>query len=212
MLGRGSGGDVGRGLVPIHVGSRHLIRVLEAEARKLERAPLNRQVIVAITRIYLGSRLKRDAHRSSVRPSGVHEFWFSCLAAACRAGELELELRTRKDQRGPTGPFVPSVVPDVYGEPVVYVCTCRTVHGVVHLCALCRVTHTYRPSGPWVEGERCRTCLVEERERLEAAMAVVDRKLRHAVHALDPESGERIPPLFLTPKGWVPELKPVRAP
>ena len=45
MLGRGSGGDKGRGLVPIHVGSRHLIRVLEAEARKLERAPLNRQVI-----------------------------------------------------------------------------------------------------------------------------------------------------------------------
>jgi len=45
VLGRGSGGYKGRGLVPIHVGSRHLIRVLEAEARKLERAPLNRQVI-----------------------------------------------------------------------------------------------------------------------------------------------------------------------
>ena len=69
MLGRGSGGDKGRGLVPIHVGSRHLIRVLEAEARKLERAPLNRQVIVATTRNYLGSRLKMDAHRSSLRPS-----------------------------------------------------------------------------------------------------------------------------------------------
>jgi len=69
VLGRGSGGDKGRGLVPIHVGSRHLIRVLEAEARKLEFAPLNRQVIVAITRNYLGSRLKMDAHRSSLRPS-----------------------------------------------------------------------------------------------------------------------------------------------
>jgi len=69
VLGRGSGGDKGRGLVPIHVGSRHLIRVLEAEARKLERAPLNRQVIVAITRNYLGSRLMMDAHRSSLRPS-----------------------------------------------------------------------------------------------------------------------------------------------
>jgi hypothetical protein len=69
VLGRGSGGDKGRGLVPIHVGSRHLIRVLEAEARKLERAPLNRQVIVAITRNYLGSRLTMDAHRSSLRPS-----------------------------------------------------------------------------------------------------------------------------------------------
>ena len=55
MLVRRSGGDKGRGLVPIHVGSRHLIRVLEAEARKLERAPLNRQVIVAITCNYLGS-------------------------------------------------------------------------------------------------------------------------------------------------------------
>ena len=69
VLGRGSGGDKGRGLVPIHVGSRHLIRVLEAEARKLERAPLNRQVIVATTRNYLSSRLKMDAHRSSLRPS-----------------------------------------------------------------------------------------------------------------------------------------------
>lgn len=63
MLGRSSGGDMGRGLVPIHVGSRHLIRVLEAEARKLERAPLNRQVIVAVTGTYLDSRLKMDAHR-----------------------------------------------------------------------------------------------------------------------------------------------------
>ena len=63
MLGRSSGGDMGGGLVPIHVGSRHLIRVLEAEARKLARAPLNRQVIVAVTGTYLGSRLKMDAHR-----------------------------------------------------------------------------------------------------------------------------------------------------
>ena len=69
MLGRGSGGDKGRGLVPIHVGSCHLVRVLEAEARKLEFAPLNRQVIVATNRDYLDTRLKMDAHRSSVRPS-----------------------------------------------------------------------------------------------------------------------------------------------
>ena len=92
MLGCGSGGDKGRGLVPIHVGSRHLIRVLEAEARELERAPLTRQVIVAITRNNLGSRLKMDAHRSSLRPCGVHEYWFSRSAAAYRASELELEL------------------------------------------------------------------------------------------------------------------------
>jgi hypothetical protein len=43
---------------------------------------------VAFTRNYLGSRLKMDAHRSSLRPCGVNEFWFSCLAAAHRAGEL----------------------------------------------------------------------------------------------------------------------------
>jgi hypothetical protein len=67
VLGCGSGGDKGRGLVPIHVGSRHLIRVLEAEARKLERAPLNRQVTVAVTRYYLGSGLKMRAHGSSLR-------------------------------------------------------------------------------------------------------------------------------------------------
>ena len=69
MLGRGSGGDKGRRLVPIHVGSRHLICALEAEARKLEFAPLNRQVIMATNRDYLGTRLKMDAHRSSLRPS-----------------------------------------------------------------------------------------------------------------------------------------------
>jgi len=68
VLGRGSGGDKGRGLVPIHVGACHLIRVLEAEARKLEFTPLNRQVIVATNRGYLGTRLKMDTHRSSVRP------------------------------------------------------------------------------------------------------------------------------------------------
>ena len=68
MLGRGSGGDKGSGLVPIHVGACHLIRVLEAEARKLEFTPLNRQVIVATNRGYLGTRLKMDTHRSSVRP------------------------------------------------------------------------------------------------------------------------------------------------
>jgi hypothetical protein len=39
---------------------------------------------VAITRNNLGSRLKMDAHRSSLRPCGVHEFWFSCLAGAYR--------------------------------------------------------------------------------------------------------------------------------
>jgi hypothetical protein len=69
VLERGSGGDKSSSLVPIHVGSRHLIRVLEAKARKLERAPLNRQVIVAITPNYLGNRLKMDTHRSSLRPS-----------------------------------------------------------------------------------------------------------------------------------------------
>jgi hypothetical protein len=69
VLGPGSGGDQGRGLMPIHVGSRHLVRVLEAEARKLEFAPLDRQVIVTSSRDYLGRRLKMDAHRSSVRPS-----------------------------------------------------------------------------------------------------------------------------------------------
>jgi hypothetical protein len=69
VLGGGPGGDEGRGFVPIHLGACHLVRVLEAEARKLERAPLNRQVIVAITRNYLGSRLTMDAHRSSLRPS-----------------------------------------------------------------------------------------------------------------------------------------------
>ena len=67
VLGPGSGGDKRRGLVPIHVGSCHLVRVLEAEARKLEYAPLNRQVIVATNRDYLGTRLNMDAHRSSVR-------------------------------------------------------------------------------------------------------------------------------------------------
>jgi len=74
VLGRGSSGDKGRRLVPIHVGSRHLIRVLEAEARKLERAPLNRQVIVAITRNYLGSRLRMDAHnkQSTTVPQKAH--------------------------------------------------------------------------------------------------------------------------------------------
>jgi hypothetical protein len=92
--------------------------------------------------------------------------------------------------------------PDVYGEPTIYVCTCRTAHGVVHLCAICRTTSDYRPSDPWVEGELCRTCLVEERERLEAQLEVVDRKLRRAVLALDPVTGERIPPRFLTSQGW----------
>jgi len=90
----------------------------------------------------------------------------------------------------------------VYGEPTIYVCTCRAAHGTVHVCALCRTTSDYRPSEPWVEAERCRTCLVEERERLEAALKVVDRKLRTAVHALEPVSGKRIPPAFLTAKGW----------
>ena len=89
MLGRGSGGDKGSGLVPIHVGSRHLIRVFEAEARKLERTPLNRQVLVAITRNHLGSRLKMDAHRRSLRPYGALEYWFSCFATAYRAGECQ---------------------------------------------------------------------------------------------------------------------------
>ena len=92
MLGRSSGGDMGRGLVPIHVGSRHLIRVLEAEARKLARAPLNRQVIVAVTRIYLGSRLKMDAHRKQSTTVRGARTLVSCLAAAYRTGELELEL------------------------------------------------------------------------------------------------------------------------
>jgi hypothetical protein len=91
VLGRGSGGDKGRGLVPIHVGSRHLIRVLEAEVRKLERAPLSRQVIVAISRNYIGSRLKMDAHRSSLRPSPRE-----------RTGGCPLQSRgsARMDERG----------------------------------------------------------------------------------------------------------------
>lgn len=93
-------------------------------------------------------------------------------------------------------------VPEVYGAPVVYVCVCRSAHGVVHLCALCRTTSGYRPSEPWVEAERCRTCLVEERERLETQLAVVDRKLRRAVHAIDGTTGKRIPPHFLTAEGW----------
>jgi hypothetical protein len=88
VLGRGSRGDKGRGLVPINVGSRHLIRVLEAEPRKLERPPLNRQVTVAITRNHLGSRLKMDAHRSSLRPCGVHEYWPHAWPPPFRAGEL----------------------------------------------------------------------------------------------------------------------------
>ena len=85
VLEPGSGGDKGRGLVPIHVGSCHLVRVLEAEARKLEFAPLNRQVIVATNRDYLGTRLKIDAHRSSVRvelllPDPVHRLRIPTMA------------------------------------------------------------------------------------------------------------------------------------
>ena len=87
MLGRGSRGDKGRGLVPINVGSRHLICVLEAEPRKLERPPLNRQVTVAVTRNYLGSRLKMDAHREAVYARVECRILASCLAAAYSAGE-----------------------------------------------------------------------------------------------------------------------------
>jgi hypothetical protein len=68
VLGGGSGREKGCGLVPIHVGSRHLISVLEAEARKLERAPLSRQVIVATSSNSLG-RVKIDTHASSLRPA-----------------------------------------------------------------------------------------------------------------------------------------------
>jgi hypothetical protein len=92
--------------------------------------------------------------------------------------------------------------PDVYGEPVVYVCICRRAHATVHICALCRSTSDYRPSEPWVEAELCRECLEDQRQRLEAELAVVNCQLRRAVLALDPVSGERIPPAFLSSQGW----------
>ena len=86
MLGRGSGGDKGRGLVPIHVGSRHLIRVLEAEARKLERAPLNRQVIVAGALRETGERL-----RVELRPLAAHEGTSRSIAKASRRERSDCE-------------------------------------------------------------------------------------------------------------------------
>jgi hypothetical protein len=97
----------------------------------------------------------------------------------------------------------PAPVPDVYGDQPLYVCRCRTAHGVRHICALCRETSDWKPTEPYVPAERCRACLVDEAERLEVALNVVTAKLRRAEHAIDPITEERIPPRFLTPKGWM---------
>jgi hypothetical protein len=59
-----------------------------------------------------------------------------------------------------------------------------------------------RPTEPYVPAERCRVCLCDEAERLEAALELVRYKLRRAEHAIDPVSGERIPPHFLTSEAW----------
>jgi hypothetical protein len=83
-------------------------------------------------------------------------------------------------------------------------CTCRLVHGVVHLCALCRIEHKTRPAEPWVPAEHCRTCLVERVERLEAELTLARRSLRYGRPAVDGVTGRPIPPLFLTPQGWQP--------
>lgn len=102
------------------------------------------------------------------------------------------------------GGHVPRTVqPEIYGEPPVYVCRCHEAHGVIHLCALCRSTSPTTPSSPYVALERCHTCIVEEIERLEAELAVRHRRLRRAEHATDPVTNEKIPPRFLTAKGWV---------
>jgi len=90
----------------------------------------------------------------------------------------------------------------VYGEPTLYVCLCLTAHGVRHICALCDSTSVKRPTEPWVPAERCRVCLADEAEVLEAALTVIRAKLRHAENAIDPITGDRIPPKFLTTKGW----------
>jgi hypothetical protein len=92
--------------------------------------------------------------------------------------------------------------PVVYGEGPIWVCSCYRAHGVGHLCALCRSTSVKQPTEPWVPAERCRTCLTDIAEELEAKLAVVMAKLRRAENAIDPISGERIPERFLTAKGW----------
>lgn len=103
MLGCGSRGDKGRGLMPINVGSRQLMRVLEAEPRKLERPPLNRQVTVAVTRHYLGSRLKMDAHRSSLRPFGVHEYWPHAWPPPSARASCQTSCHESEVDRAPVG-------------------------------------------------------------------------------------------------------------
>jgi hypothetical protein len=96
--------------------------------------------------------------------------------------------------------------PDVYGEPTLYVCRCHYAHGVLHVCGLCRSVRDGRGTAdPWVPAERCYVCLHDEEARLRAALAVVEAKLRHAVHARDPITDQVIPPRFLTPQGWVDE-------
>jgi hypothetical protein len=92
--------------------------------------------------------------------------------------------------------------PDVYGEEPVYVCRCYHAHGVEHFCGFCRRFTEWRPTQPWVPAERCYTCLHDEEARLRAALQVVEEKIRKAVHAVDPTTGQRIPPKFLTPQGW----------
>jgi hypothetical protein len=79
VLGGGPGGDEGRGFVPIHVGACHLVSVLEAEARKLEFAPLNRQVIGAGALRETGERL-----RVELRPLAAHEGTSRSMAKAPR--------------------------------------------------------------------------------------------------------------------------------
>jgi hypothetical protein len=94
--------------------------------------------------------------------------------------------------------------PDIHGAEPIYVCSCYHAHGVAHLCSFCRrFTAGWLPSEAWVPGERCYTCLHDEEARLRAALNWVEAKLRKAVHAVDPTTGQRIPPKFLTPQGWM---------
>lgn len=71
MLGGGSRGDKGFGLVPIYFGSCHLVRVLEAEARKLKFAPLSRQLIMFIRLNWRGIRLRMNGHTTSVHAARI---------------------------------------------------------------------------------------------------------------------------------------------
>lgn len=93
--------------------------------------------------------------------------------------------------------------PEVHGVQPLYVCRCLSAHGVRHVCAVCRETSAWKPTEPWVPAERCCACLLDEVEKLEVALRVVKANLRRAEHPIDPITEKRIPPKFLTPKGWV---------